>query len=87
MQNYGQRRVLLEFPLMLFISDLEVNIKLLLMTFVDDIMVTEIAKKETPKWPDVANTVWLGQTSVFYCTKMLLINSEQKPRQAWHYQL
>lgn len=31
---------------MLFISDMEVKIKLLLMTFVNDIMVTEIAKNE-----------------------------------------
>lgn len=71
---------------MLFISDLEVNIKLLLMTFVDDIMVTEIAKNENP-WPDVASTACLGQTNVFYCTKMLLTNPEQKPGQAWHCQL
>lgn len=56
------------------------------MTFVDDIMVTEIAKNENP-WPDVANTACLGQTNVFYCTKMLLTNPEQKPGQAWHCQL
>lgn len=48
---------------MLFISDLEVNIKVLLMTFVDDIMVGEIAKNESPGQPDVTNcTAWLGQT-------------------------
>lgn len=65
MQNYVQRRVLLGFPLTLFVSDLKVNIKLLLMTFVDDIVVTEIAKNESPERPDVANTAWLGQTNVF----------------------
>lgn len=57
--------MLLRFPLTLFVSDLKVNIKLLLMTFVDDIVVTEIAKNESPERPDVANTGWLGQTNVF----------------------
>lgn len=40
--------MLLEFSPMLFISNLEVNIKLLLMTFVDHIMVGKIAKNESP---------------------------------------
>lgn len=57
--------MLLGFPLTLFVSDLKINIKLLLMTFVDDIVVTEIAKNESPERPDVANTAWLGQTNVF----------------------
>lgn len=57
------------------------------MTFVDDIMVTEIAKNKSPEWPDAANTAWLGQTNVFYCNKMLPTNSEQKLGQAWHCQL
>lgn len=61
---------------MLFISDMEVKIKLLLMTFVDDIMVTEMAKHESPGWSDVANTAWLGQTNVFYCNNMLLIKNK-----------
>lgn len=67
---------------MLFISDMEVNIRLLPMTFVDDIIITEIAKNESPGWPDAANTAWLGQTNVFYCNKMFLTNPEKKPGQA-----
>lgn len=47
--------MLLDFSLMLFIKNLEVNIKLLLMTFVDDITVGEIAKNESPGQPDVTN--------------------------------
>lgn len=45
------------------------------------------SKEWDSRVPDVANTVWLGQTSVFYCTKMFLTNPEQKPGQAWHCQL
>lgn len=47
---------------MLFISDLEVNIKLLLVTFVDDIMVGKIAKNKSPGQPGETNcTAWLRQ--------------------------
>lgn len=48
---------------MLFISNLEVNIKVLLMTFVDDITVGETAKTESQGQPHLTNcTAWLGQT-------------------------
>jgi len=61
---------------MLFIRDLEVNIKLLLMTFVDDIVISETAKTESPGQPDVTNcTAWLGQTNhIASCNKMFLAN-------------
>lgn len=80
MQNYYRRGVLLEFYPMLFISDLEVNIKLLLMTFVENIMVGKIAKNKSPGWPgEKSCTAWLRQTKCILMLVLLLGNSDKSP--------